>query len=105
MSGVALVAAVLVGIGTVALRASVLVFAEKLGDVPPRVREVLRMIPPAALAALVAPAVMRPGGTFELVSPQSVAGLLALLVAWRTRSLLATILVGLVAVVLLGLVL
>ena len=105
MSGVALLAALLVGAGTVALRASVLVFAERLGEVPPRVREVLRMIPPAALAALVAPAVMRPGGAFELVSPESVAGLLALLVAWRTRSLLATILVGLVAVVLLGLVL
>ena len=105
MSGVALIAALLVGAGTVALRASVLVFAERLGEVPPRVREVLRMIPPAALAALVAPAVMRPEGAFELVSPESLAGLLALLVAWRTRSLLATIVVGLVAVVLLGLVL
>ena len=100
-----LLAARLVGAGTVALRASVLVFAERLGEVPPRVREVLRMIPPAALAALVAPAVMRPEGAFELVSPESLAGLLALLVAWRTRSLLATIVVGLVAVVLLGLVL
>lgn len=105
MSGTGLVAAVLIGIGTLALRSSVLVVAERLGEVPPRVREVLRMIPSAALAALVAPAVMRPHGTFDLVSPESVAGLLALLVAWRTRSLLATIVVGLIAVVLLGLVL
>ncbi len=104
MSGTGLVAAVLMGVGTLALRASVLVVAERLGEVPPRVREVLRMIPPAALAALVAPAVMRPHGTFDLVSPESVAGLLALLVAWRTKSLLATIVVGLVGVVLLGLV-
>ena len=104
MSTVALVAAVLIGIGTVLLRGSVLVFAERLGTVPPRVREVLRMIPPAALAALVTPAVFRPGGVFALVSPESVAGLLALAVAWWSRSLLATIVVGLVAVVLLELV-
>lgn len=105
MSQVALLAAVLIGLGTLTLRASVLVFAEKLGHVPPRVQQVLRMIPPAALAALVSPALLRPRDTLELVSPESLAGLLALVVAWRTRSLLATILVGLVAVVVLGLVL
>lgn len=105
MSQVALLAAVLIGLGTLTLRASVLVFAEKLGHVPPRVQHVLRMIPPAALAALVSPALLRPRDSLELVSPESLAGLLALVVAWRTRSLLSTILVGLVAVVVLGLVL
>lgn len=105
MTGAALLAAVLIGIGTVALRGSVVVLAEKMGKVPPRAGQVLRMIPPASLAALVTPALFRPAGTFELLSPELLAGVLALLVAWRTKNLLATIVVGLVAVVLLGLVL
>ncbi len=102
MSTAALLAAVLIGLGTLALRGSVLALADRLGEVPPRVQQVLRMIPPAALAALVAPAVLRPGGTLELLSPELLAGALALLVAWRTKNLLATIVTGLVAVVVLG---
>ncbi|MDQ3416555.1 MAG: AzlD domain-containing protein [Actinomycetota bacterium] len=98
-------AAVLIGLGTVALRAGVLVFAEHLADLPPRVHEVLRMIPPAALAALVTPALLRPEGQLAVFGPEALAGLAALVIAWRTRSLLATILVGLVAVIALQLLL
>lgn len=105
MSTAALVAAVLIGLGTLALRGSVLALADRLGAVPPRAQQVLRMIPPAALAALVAPAVLRPQGTLELLSPELLAGALALLVARLTKNLLATIVTGLVAVVVLGLVL
>jgi branched-subunit amino acid transport protein len=100
-----LVAAVLIGLGTVALRGSVVVLAEKMGEVPPRVTQVLRMIPAASLAALVTPALFRPAGAFDLLSPELLAGVLALLVAWRTKNLFLTIVVGLVAVALLGLVL
>ncbi len=103
MTGAVVVALVLVGVGNVVLRGSALLFAERLRDVPPRTQAVLRMIPPATLAALVAPALLRPEGTFAPLGPQALAGLVALVVAWRTRNLLATILVGLVAVVLLGL--
>lgn len=105
MSGAALLAAVLIGIGTVALRGSVVVLAERMGEVPPRTARVLRMIPPASLAALVTPALFRPTGTLDLLSPELLAGVLALVVAWRTKNLFLTIVVGLVAVVLLGLVL
>ena len=99
MSDVALLAAVLIGAGTFALRASVLVLAERLGEVPPWLAEVLRMIPPAALAALVLPALVRPEGQWDVGGPEALAGLLALLVAWRTKNLLATIAVGLVVIV------
>ncbi len=99
MTSTAVLSVVLVGLGTVALRASVLVFAERLADLPPPVHEVLRMIPSAALAALVAPALLLPDGQFAPLGPEALAGLVALLVAWRTKSLLATILVGLAAVV------
>ena len=61
MSGV-WVAIVLAGIGTYAMRASFLVFAHRLADVPPSVQRLLRQIPPAALAAIVIPALLRPGG-------------------------------------------
>lgn len=98
-----MVALVLVGVGNVVLRGSALLFAERLRDVSPRTQAVLRMIPPATLAALVAPALLRPEGTFAPLGPQALAGLVALVVAWRTRNLLATIIVGLVAVVVLGL--
>ncbi len=98
------VALVLTGLGTLAVRGSALVFADRLSDVSPRTQTVLSMIPPATLAALVAPALLRPEGTFAPLGPQALAGLVALAVAWRTRNLLATIVVGLVAVVALELV-
>ncbi len=103
MTVAVIVAVLLVGIGNVVLRGSALLFAERLRDVPPRTQAVLRMIPPATLAALVAPALLLPEGTFTPLGPQALAGLVALAVAWRTRNLLATIIVGLVAVVLLEL--
>lgn len=52
------------------------------------------MIPAAVLAALVAPAVLRPDGPLLLWHPRPLAGLLAALVAWRTRSVVVTLLVG-----------
>ncbi len=56
-------AAILIaGIGTYALRASFLAFAHRLVDLPPLVTRVLRQIPPAVLAALVVPALLRPEG-------------------------------------------
>ena len=59
------------------------------------------MIPPAALAALVAPALLRPGGTLDPLNVQLAAGVLAGLVAWRTRSVVLTTAVGLLALFLL----
>jgi branched-subunit amino acid transport protein len=64
----------------------------------------LTMVPPAAFAALVAPAVLTPDGDFRLVSAEVLGAVVAAAVAWRTRSIAATILVGLAAFMLLGLV-
>ena len=68
------VAIVLAGIGTYAMRASFLVFAHRLADVPPVVQRLLRQIPPAALAAIVIPALLRPEGYIECGSPASTPG-------------------------------
>ena len=94
-------AIVLAGIGTFAMRASFLAAAHRLAADPPAVQRVLRQIPPAALAAIVAPALLRPEGAFDLLHPRFAAGVLAAVVAWRTRSVALTLLVGMAALVLL----
>jgi branched-subunit amino acid transport protein len=88
------IAIVLAGIGTFAMRTSFLAFADRLADVPPGVQRLLRQIPPAALAAIVLPALLRPEGTVDLTQPRLVAGIVAALVAWRTRNIALTLAVG-----------
>lgn len=88
------VAIVLAGIGTFALRASFLVFAHRLADVPPGVQRLLRQIPPAALAAIVVPALVRPDGPIDLLQPRLLAGVVAGAVAWRTRNIALTLAAG-----------
>lgn len=68
----------------------------------PVVLTALRMIPPAAFAALVAPQLLRPEGSLDLLSAPLIAGVLAALVAWRTGSVALTITVGLGTVFALG---
>jgi branched-subunit amino acid transport protein len=85
---------VFAGIGTFAMRASFLAVAHRLVHVPPRAHRVLRQIPPAALAALVLPAILRPDGNFDLLQARVPAALLAALVAWRTRNVALTLVVG-----------
>jgi branched-subunit amino acid transport protein len=92
------VAIVLTGIGTYAMRASFLVFAHRLVDVPPNVQRLLRQIPPAALASIVVPALLRPEGHLDLLQPRLVAGIAAALVAWRTRNIALTLGVGMAIV-------
>jgi branched-subunit amino acid transport protein len=93
MSGV-WVAIILSGIGTYAMRASFLVFAHRLADVPPSVQRLLRQIPSAALASIVVPALLRPHGEIDLFQGRFVAGAAAGLVAWRTRNIALTLVVG-----------
>jgi branched-subunit amino acid transport protein len=76
------------------MRASFLLAADRLARVPPSVERILRQIPPAALASLVVPALLRPHGELDLFSPRLVAGLVAAVVAWRTRNVAATLAVG-----------
>jgi branched-subunit amino acid transport protein len=93
-------AVLLSGVGTYAMRASFLAFAHRLVDVPPGIQRLLRQIPPAALASIVLPALLRPDGTFDLLQPRLLAGLVAGLVAWRTRNTALTLLMGLGVVML-----
>ena len=93
------IAILLAGAGTFGMRASFLLAARRLADVPPGVQRVLRQIPPAALASLVVPALVRPGGELGLFHAELAAGIVAGLVGWRTRSTALTLVVGMVALV------
>jgi branched-subunit amino acid transport protein len=82
------------GLVTLALRASFLLLPEN-ARLPPLLRRALAYVPPAVLAAIVAPALFAPGevalGPIDARLP---AGLVAIAVAWRTRSVLATLASG-----------
>jgi branched-subunit amino acid transport protein len=86
------------GIVTYAIRLSLIVLIGRV-DVPPLIQRALRFVPPAVLSAIIFPELLRPGGTPDL-SPGNVrllAGVLAAGVAWRTKNVLLTIAVGMVA--------
>ena len=85
---------VISGAGTYVMRASFLALAHRIATVPPAVARFLRQIPPAALAAIVLPALVRPDGALDLLQARLLAGFVAALVAWRTRSVGVTLVVG-----------
>jgi branched-subunit amino acid transport protein len=86
----------IIGIGTYLLRLS---FIGTLGQrpVPDALERPLRFIAPSVLAAIVLPALVRPEGPIDL-SPDNlrlVAGVVAGVVAWRTKNIVLTTLAGL----------
>lgn len=89
------------GIGTYGLRVSFIALFGRLDEVPPRLTGVLRFVPAALLAALVAPALVSltgpPAPGLVFAPREVVAGATAAVVAWRTENALATIGVGMVA--------
>jgi len=80
---------------TMATRIPVLVWLSKR-KLPEGLFRALRYVPPAVLAAIIVPAVLLPEGMLALGWDNAplVAGIVAVLVSWRTRNLLLTILVG-----------
>ena len=82
------------------------VFIYLLGkfEVPETMRRALRFVPPAVLSAIVFPELMiRSSGQIDLslTNFRLLAGIVAVLVAWRTKNTLLTILAGMVALLLL----
>ena len=97
----------LVGVGTFLIRVSFFVLFEYLETVPAGVERALRFVPAAVLAALAAPAVVVVDGSpaISLANGRLLAAGLAVVVAWRTESVLATIVAGMATLVGLGFVL
>jgi branched-subunit amino acid transport protein len=84
----------LAGLGTFALRLSFIEYYRSL-RIPPWFRRALAYVPASVLAALVLPAVVSgPACGVRLEQPTDTAAILAGVVAWRTRSTLLTLGVG-----------
>ena len=68
--------------------------------IPDLARRALRFVPPAVLTAIIFPEILLSTGSLDLSplsNPRLLAGLLAALVAWRTRSAVLTVVAGMLA--------
>jgi branched-subunit amino acid transport protein len=86
------------GVVTYAVRVTPILLLGQL-QFPPIVLRALRYVPSAVLSAIVFPELILRDGSlaFPATNPRLVAGALAALVAWRTRNMLLTLIVGMAA--------
>ncbi len=97
---------IIAGLLTYATRLSFIFLLDRI-NVPDWFRRGLRFVPVAVLSAIILPELTSPNGTLFLSwrNPQLLAGAVAILVAWWTKNVLLTILVGMAALVVFQLVL
>ena len=81
---------ILIGIAAFLIRISFIALIGRR-QFPEWLRRALRFVPAAVFAAIVVPELVYRAGVFTPFSPQLGAGLVAIVVAWRTRSVLLTI--------------
>ena len=86
------------GLVTYAIRLSFILFVGHR-QIPALWLRALRFVPLAVLTAIIFPEVLMPGGnlSLSLYNARLLAGLLASIVAWRTRNVILTILVGMLS--------
>lgn len=86
---------ILSGLVTYGIRLSFIQLFGKI-EVPLWLGRALRFVPPAVLSAIIFPEILMPNGMLDISSDnlRLFAGALAAFVAWRTRNVLLTILVG-----------
>ena len=90
------------GLLTYTIRLSFILLLERWQP-PNLLRRALRFVPPAVFAAIILPEMVYRNGTlyFTPVNPRLLAGLLAVLIAWRTKNVLVTIAAGMAILLLL----
>ena len=95
-----LVWSMIIGIGaaTFVIRLAPIALLAHL-ELPRWLKQALRYVPPAVMAAIIAPPLFFAGGepTMSPDLPRVAAATLAALIAWRTRSTLWTVVVGMLA--------
>jgi branched-subunit amino acid transport protein len=93
---------IIVGLLTYGTRLSSIVL---LGHkkIPASLSRTLRFVPPAVLSALIFPALLLSSDnqTISLLNERLIAGLIAAIIAWRTKNVMLTIIVGMVVLLLL----
>ncbi|MFZ6027743.1 MAG: AzlD domain-containing protein [Chloroflexota bacterium] len=70
---------------------------------PGWLRRALRFVPPAVLTAIIFPELLIRDGTFIPFNPRLLAGVVAAWIAWRTKNIVWTIVVGMGVLLLLQL--
>jgi branched-subunit amino acid transport protein len=85
--------------GTYLLRASFLLGAQRFGGLPESTERLLRFVPTAVLAGLAAPSLLFLDGVVVVAidNYRLLAGAVAVVVAWRTENMFATVGAGMVA--------
>ncbi|MFZ0547560.1 MAG: AzlD domain-containing protein [Candidatus Promineifilaceae bacterium] len=91
-----------VGLFTFATRLSFILLFGRY-SIPNGLQRALRFVPPAALTAIILPELLAPSGNLDisLGNFRLLAGLLAILIAWRSKNIFLTILIGMAALLLL----
>ena len=82
---------------TYMIRASLVVLLADV-TIPDQVQQALRLVAPAVLAGLVAQTLVVDGAEGAAIAPWYVALVIAAIIAWRTRSVAWTLIVGMGAV-------
>lgn len=93
---------IIVGLLTLGIRLSFILFMGKI-EISPLVQQALRFVPVAVLSALIAPALFLPRGFLDISfgNARLIAGIVAILVAWRTKNALLTIVIGMACLLIL----
>jgi branched-subunit amino acid transport protein len=93
---------IIIGLLTLGIRLSFMVFIGKM-RVSPLAQQALRFVPVAVLSALIAPALFFSSSSLNvsLSNIRLIAGILAILVAWRTKNVLLTIFAGMACLLIL----
>ncbi|MFH1524880.1 MAG: AzlD domain-containing protein [Chloroflexota bacterium] len=88
----------LAGLMTFVTRLSFIILLDKV-KMPDWFRRGLRFVPAAVLSAIILPELTSPNGGLNLSwhNPQLLAGTVAILVAWRTKNVILTIVAGMAA--------
>jgi branched-subunit amino acid transport protein len=89
---------IIAGILTYATRLSFIIFYGRI-KMPIQVEQTLRFVPPAVLTAILLPDLLISNGeiNISLGNARLLAGILAILVAWRTKNVTYTIVIGMLA--------
>jgi branched-subunit amino acid transport protein len=84
------------GVVTYSIRLSLIILFSSQ-EIPTLIQRTLRFIPPAVLTAIIFPELFIQAGKIEFSwnNLRLVAGLVAIVVAWRTRNAVLTVIIGL----------
>jgi branched-subunit amino acid transport protein len=93
---------VLAGLATFGTRLSFIYLLERM-RVPDWFQRALRFVPAAVLSAIILPELVTRNSGLDLSwhNPQLLSGILAILVAWRTKNVILTIVAGMAALLVL----